>query len=768
MRIFLLPFVVLLLLLLSLNPLLAQSAGPAAAGAAPPTVAAVPAQPSHPLIVTVTDPSGALVGGARVELLAEGGAVVSVRSTSAIGDALVPGLHTGKFTLRVLAAGFAEKVLPLNVSGGPVPSGGERFAVQLEVANPGEVVVVSATRLPATESEGIGQVSALNADQLLLMQPVAANDAVRFLPGAVVNTTGQRGGLASLFVRGGNSNYNKVLVDGVPVNEPGGIFNYGDVPLASADRIELLRGAQSALYGSDAITSVVQVFSATGKSETPELNLTSSGGNFGTATGNVNLSQAVGRFDYNLFADELHTNGQGANDGYSASSQGVNTGAVLNDWASARFRLRHNNTRTGVQGGWDFNGTRLLAPDADQYARQNSTLGSLEFMLHPGKRWQHRIAGYDYYTNRLNADRVADRGCDGASVFIDCAFRTVGDINRSGFQYQGEYTPRAWAKSVFGYEFEDENAFYNASSAFGDSPTHGLRRNHALYGEELLSWKKLSLVLSGRYVHNESFGDKAVPRVAASYVLRDGTGLVGATRLRFAYATGIKAPSFEESFGNGGGFPTLPNPNLKPEETRSFEAGFTQALASDKVVFSSTYFRNRFRNQIDFAFLDCAPYCGQYVNVNQALAHGVESELQGRVSAKLTWSLSHTYTSTRIESAPFAFDPLLSEGKPLLRRPHHAGSAQVTYVAQKWGANLGGSLVGRRADSDFLGYGITHAAGYALVNLGGWYAVHPNLTAFVNVDNALNRHYNEVVGYPGLSANFRAGLRIRIGKEREH
>lgn len=749
--------------LLLLAPLNSQSSAPAAKQ--PPVVMGTT---PHLLIVTVTDPTGGLVAGARAELLAADGTLVSVRSTSAIGDAALPGLRAGKFTLRVFAPGFAPKVIPLNVGAGPVPTGGERFGVELELAKPGEVVVVSSTLLPVTESEGVGQVSKLGPDQLQVMQPAAANDAARLLPGAVVNTAGQRGGLGSLFVRGGESRYNKVLVDGVPVNEPGGVFNFGDVPLASVDRIELLRGAQSALYGSDAITSVVQVFSANGRTETPELHLSSSGGNFGTADGNAELSQAVGRFDYLLFADEFHTHGQGPNDGYSASSQGGNAGVELNTWAAARLRVRHANTRTGVPSAWDFNGDRLLAPDADQYARQNTTLGSLEFLLHPGQRWQHRITGYDYYTNRLNADSVPDRGCDGVSVFLDCPFRTVGDINRSGFQYHGEYTPRGWAKSVFGYEFEDENAFYNASSAFGDSPTHGLRRNHAVFGEELLAWKRLSLVLSGRFVHNESFGNKAVPRVAVGYTLREGNTAVGSTRLRFAYASGINAPSFEESFGNGGGFPTKPNPNLRPEQTRSFEAGVTQGFAGDRVSFSSTYFRNRFRDQIDFAFLDCDPYCGQYVNVDQALAHGVETELQGRVNAKLTWSLSHTYTSTRIEAAPFAFDPLLSEGQPLLRRPHHSGTAQVTYVTPKWGASAGGSFVGRRPDSDFLGFGVTHAAGYALVSLGGWYAVHPSVTAFVNVENALNRHYNEVVGYPGLSANVRAGLRFRIGKEREH
>ena len=125
------------------------------------------------------------------------------------------------------------------------------------------------------------------------MQPIAADDALRFLPGAVVNTAGQRGGISSLFVRGGESTYNKVIVDGVAIDNPGETFDFGTLSLAQADRLEFVRGAQSTLYGSDAMTSVVQVWTRTGSTPVPELRFGADGGNFGTANGYASLAGAL-------------------------------------------------------------------------------------------------------------------------------------------------------------------------------------------------------------------------------------------------------------------------------------------------------------------------------------------------------------------------------------------------------------------------------------------------------------------------------------------
>ena len=194
------------------------------------------------------------------------------------------------------------------------------------------------------------------------MQPISADDAVRFLPGAVVNTAGQRGGMSSLFVRGGESNYNKVIVDGVTVNEPGGTFDLGTMSLAQADRMEFVRGAQSTIYGSDAMTSVVQMWTRTGNTQTPELRFGADGGNFSTAHGEASLAGASGRFDYNVFGDQFNTSGSGINDAYSNSLEGANVGVALSDSVSLRTRFRHFNTHTGVPGEWSFNGYDPLVP----------------------------------------------------------------------------------------------------------------------------------------------------------------------------------------------------------------------------------------------------------------------------------------------------------------------------------------------------------------------------------------------------------------------
>ncbi len=703
--------------------------------------------------VKVLDPQSAAVSGAEVILLEKGrSAPVDVATTAAEGVALVRDTTAGEYLVRVLAPGFAPEEVSL-------PASQSEVTVKLRLATAAETVVVSGTRSPVPEEEAGANVSTLDSDRLQLMHPVAAGDAVRFLPGAVVNTNGRRGGLTSLFVRGGDSRYNKVIVDGVPITDPGGTFDFGVVPLQQVDRLELLRGAQSTLYGSDAMTSVVQVWTRVGSTQVPELRFGADGGNFGTAEGYLSLSGAHAAYDYNLFGDQFNSNGQGINDQYSNSSQGANLGVQFNPRALLRFRIRHSNNRSGVQSFWNFDGQPLIPPDSDQWARQNNLLASIELSLFSGSRWQHHFSGFEYNHKRRNVDTFSDPGRVSP---LDTRFDAVTDINRAGFDYQGIYWARSWAQSTLGYEFEDENG---SVGTLPDALSHGLLRNHAAYGQQVLLAGRLSLVTGARFVHNESFGNKLVPRVALSLLTHRGGQFFSGTRLRFAYATGIKEPSFSESFGNGGGFPVLPNSSLRPEETRSLEAGLQQKISANYSL-SATYFNNLFRNKIDFNFLGCNPVCaGQFVNVNEALAHGAELEFHGRPWSRLSVDSAYNYNSTQILRAPLAFDPLLGPGKPLLRRPRHSGSLLLAYLGSRWGGNLGGTFVGRRTDSDFLGFGINHAAGYARLDLGGWYAVNSRMTAYLNLENALNKHYEEVAGYPALRANFRAGVRFRIGGE---
>jgi vitamin B12 transporter len=745
---------------------------------------ALAADPHIDLHIKVVDPHSAAVAGAQVSIYRQGEASpMQVRSTSGEGEAIFHLDSATGLRAQVLAPGFAVAWSDVENASSSATATLVKVQIALQIATASETVVVSATRTPAPEQETASSVSLLSGDAIETMQPTSGADALRFLPGAVVNVAGQRGGLGSLFVRGGDSRYNKVLIDGVPVTDPGGTFNASTVPLAETDRLEFLRGAQSTLYGSDAMTSVVQVFTRNGTTETPELRFGADGGTFGTAHGFASLAGARSRFDYNAFADQFQTNGQGPNADYTNALQGGNVGVQLNERVQFRLRARHSNSRTGVPGEWDFNGQRLLAPDIDQRARANNFLASGELLISAPARWQHRLTGYEYNTRRLNEDDIPDRGCDNSQfLYTDCPFVATAHINRAGLRYQGDYTPRSWAQTTVGYEFEDENGRFYTKSVTLDSQNPplifiqtiaGLRLNHEAFVQQRLTWKRLSAIAGVRYFHSETSSaalssaavtSKAMPRVALSLLAAKGGQIFSGSRLRFSYATGIKEPRFEEQIVSDPPL-VLSNPHLKPEQNRAFEAGFEQGLFGGKYQLSGVYFNNLFRNQIDFAIVDPMTFAGQYQNIDESMAHGAEVQLTGKLSSRLSLTSAYVYTSSQILVQPFAFDPLHQPGQPLLRRPKHSGSVLITYLGSRWGANLGGSFVGRRADSDFLGFNIEHAAGYARVDLGGWYAINSRITAYANVENALNDHYNEVVGYPALTANFRAGIRFRIGGE---
>jgi outer membrane cobalamin receptor len=721
------------------------------------------------LKVKVIDPQSAAVSGAQVSLLSKGTAL-KVTTTSSEGLATFP-LTTDTYQIQILAPGFAPQTEN-------VPAHSESITIQLHLATASETVVVTATRTPVPAEESGASISTLENAQLETMNPVAADDAIRFLPGAVVNAAGQRGGLSSLFVRGGDSTYNKVIVDGVTVNEPGGTFDFGTLPLTEANRVEFLRGAQSTLYGTDAMTSVVQVFTRTGSTPTPEFRFGADGGNFSTANGFASLAGARDRFDYNAFADQFSTNGSGINDGYTDSLQGANLGAALNDKTSLRLHLRHSNSHTGVPGEFSFNGydplvpvngfsapLEPLPPDPTEWSQYNNLLGSVELAVAAPNGWQHRLTAFDYLYryNELNVNGDPAR-VDQYGDPIDFQSHEVDRINRVGFEYQGDYSERTFAglaaHTTFGYRIENENGFVGDVN-YGQ--THGQRLSNELYLQQQLTYGRLSAVVGGRFVHNSAFGNIGVPRVALTFLARHGGEILSGTRLRFSYSTGFKEPRLEETFS---GAPySIPNPTLQPERVRAFEAGLQQDLVRGKYVFNATYFNNLFRDQINYETVNFTTFVGEYFNVDKAFAQGAELELQAKLRTRLLLSTAYTYTSTEILDDPAPIDSQYNPGQPLLRRPKHSATTLLSYLGNRWGSNLSGSFVGRRPDDDFYGFNIDHAAGYLRADLGGWYAINRRVTAYANIENALDRRYNEVVRYPALPLNFRAGFRFRLGGE---
>jgi vitamin B12 transporter len=709
------------------------------------------------LKIKVVSPDQQPLSNARVLVYGDHERVIASTNTSADGVAEL-NLHNGSYDLQVLVPGFARATEHITLNGD------HESKIELRITGPSETVQVTASGTLLETALSGADVTTIDSSVLENQQPIALSSSLRTLPGAVLNASGQRGALTALFVRGGESRYNKVIVDGVPVNEVGGQYDFGTTSLVGADRIEFMRGAQSTLYGSDAMTSVVQVFSAEGKTRVPELRFGADGGTFATARGYASLAGAVNRFDYNLFGEQLNTEGQGPNGDFGLASQGGNVGVELTSKLALRWRVRHENGRVGVQNEWVFGGVPQLAPDLDAYARENNFLSSLDLTYAQSAHWRHRLTGFEYNHKRYNTDTVEDRTCS-FPFFLDCSFFQRDHQNRAGFAYQGEWSPRGWSRTTYGFDLEDENgSVVEDFSGFG-AQIHGSRVNYAGYLEQIAVWNRFTATAGVRVLHNGSFGNRAVPRVSLSYMAARGGQVFSGTRLRFTYAEGFKEPTFEESFGVGA-FGILPNPSLKPEENRSLEAGVEQQLAGGKYSVTGTYFNNQFRNLVTLQ--STSPLSSQYTNLNKTMAHGAEIGFHARWRNSIRLDTSYVYDSTQILDAPLAFDPTAQTGRPLLRRPKHAGSLLLNYFGRRWGGNVGGSFIGRRPDSDFL-FGavpaVDHTAGYALVNVGGWYSLNRFVTAYVNVENALNRRYEEVAGYPALKANFRAGMRFRFGGE---
>jgi vitamin B12 transporter len=720
------------------------------------------------LKLIVQSPSGERVSGVQVTLYrSSDNAGVGILTTTGDGAVAFSNLADGAYQVVVLAPGFAAQSLQV-----ALPQT-EPLVVQLKLTTTPQTVVVSATATPNTVNQTSVSLDLLNSAQLTLLNPPAAGDALSYIPGAIVNTSGRRGSQASLFVRGGESSYNKVLIDGVPVNDPGGFYDFGVTPMNNIQRLEVVRGPESTIYGTDAMTSVVQLWTTTGTTLKPVFEFGADGGTFSTANGYASVAGADKIFDYNFFLNQFDTQGQCINDSYTNGLQGGNVGIRFSQRVALRLRLRHSNNWTGVQSNWWFNGNPVLPPNSNQLAHQNNFLASAELAVSGPGAWQHTFSGYEYNHVQANSQATVDPGRE----FIDSPFSNLSKYNRAGFEYQGQWTPRPWAQTTVGYTFEDENGFITSVFAPGTdygsfSNTHGLRFNNYVFAQELLTWKRVSALAGVGFVNNSSFGNKVVPRASVSFLLLQGNEVFSGTRLRAGYSEGIKEPSFQQSFGISGTYPTLPNPNLQPEQNRSWEAGVEQGFFSNRLSLSALYYDNQFHNQIEYQ-TNPVDFTSQYVNFNKSMSHGAEVELRGQIASHLSFTGAYTYTSTQILEAPPCdppfCDPLIyGVGAPLLRRPKHAGTVLFTYVRPRFGATIGAVAVGRRPDSDFL-FGfippIYYAAGYARVDLGGWYNMTRHITAYANIGNALNDHYNEVLGYPALKANFRAGLRFRLGGE---
>ena len=555
--------------------------------------------PNAHLTGQVTDASGYGVAQVRVAVQPQGrDSSQTYETTSAADGTYALPLPPGSYRVHFEHPAFVPRDLTLQLA----PGVSRKLDVRLDIAQLSENVIVTANAQPLEVSQTPAPVDVISRVEIDQRQIVSLPDALATIPGGAIARTGREGGLATFFLDGGNSNFTKFFVDGTPVNEPGGFLNLSNSTLDNIDKVEVVHGAESALYGTDAVSGVVQLFSHRGETRIPEVNLFSEGGSFSSARGGAQFAGLLGGFDYSAAGSYFQTDGQGPNDSFLNRSFAGNFGYSFSDSDHLRLTVRSNSSFAGIPGP-----TLLQPANLAQNEALKILLVHLSWDFRTGSHWEHTVSGTENRTLDTNANPPF--------------FTSTDQFNRAGFREQSTYSFRNGAAAA-GYEYEVENGFPSTLSG-----QHARRNNQAGFLDaRWLPIPRLILSAGVRAEDNTTFGTRVVPRAGAVFALRYGTGFWGDTRLRFSYGQGLKEPSLDQSFGSDPCFPG--NNTLKPERSRTIDTGFDQFLASEKLRLSASYFDNRFQDIVSFAFSPViTPACsfgtGTYFNTDLARARGV-------------------------------------------------------------------------------------------------------------------------------------------------
>jgi vitamin B12 transporter len=703
----------------------------------------------------LTDASKRAVGGAHIIVTsrtAKQSATPVAETDSRDDGSFKLSVPAGEYRVVIARDAFARIERDITVTAGQQMD----LNLQLEITPLAASVVVTAEAFPVETTSSPVRVDVVTHEQIQAQETISVPDLLATLPGFSLARTSREGGQATLFLDGGNSNHTKVLIDGSPANNSGGFIDFSNLMLDNVEKIEVVHGAESAIYGSDAMDGAVQIFTRRGETRTPELDFTGDGGSFGTGHGAAELSGILGRFDYAVGATYFSTAGQGPNDLFYNREFSGNFGWKFSDTNSLRVTVRHNTSDAGIPGQ-----TILEMPDLYQTNDRHDFSGNVTWNAQKGQHWLWRLSASETDLHTNDTENNPDP---------DLSFVSIDQFNRVQGNAQATYLFSGAAVTA-GYQYEVENGFPSALT-----PEHARRNNQGGYVDgRWQATKRLTLTAGFRADNNTSFGTHVVPRVGAAYLLHASNGAVGDTRMHAFYGQGIDEPRMDQSFGADPCFPG--NPNLLPEESRTASGGIDQGFASNRVHLSADYFYTELHNVISFTFMPpptplppndpCTFGTGTYFNTDLAIARGVNLSGDVRISRRLSFSGHYSYDNTLVLKAPNATDPSEIVGNHLLRRPANSGTAIVNYSRGRFNGNALAYFSGKRTDSDFLFDSTTtqHDPGYLRLDVAASYRVQRNTTLFVRVGNLLNRQYQEALGYPALGREIRVGLKLKFGGE---
>ena len=768
-----------------------------------------PAAAQAPVVVTglVTDPSGGVLPGAAIEAL-RGLRVLAVATTGVDGRYRLELPADGAERVTARLAGFAPAhAVPT------VDSGAATVDFQLDLAPLRDAVVVTASRTPERRAAVTESHAVFDAEELRRLGSPSVADVLRQVPGFSVQSTGREGSIASVFARGGESDYNHVLIDGVRVNADGGTYDFSRVSAGEIDRVEVVRGAQSALYGSDAIGSVIQIFTKRGAPDSgPRLTGSLEGGSFGTSRGDLRLlGGARRRLDYQLGVAHRSTAGAFRDrlpepDRFDQQVLDGNLGALLGDHTRLRSGLRYSSARANAVGPISYapgdTGTGYDTAALTWHLDLNQRLGSrvdhafTASYFRAGRRSDDGIADPRYLVRAVLEGRpgalypsgprlvrlldesafdalAADPARLGAGQFLahsgpysgyDYPFTFETELRRPAARYQVNATWLDRQVLSAGYDY------YREINALDDSQRVA---NRSWFVQQQLAVAEAWFVTGGaRIDDNAHYGTAVNPKLSAGgWPLPVRTGALSSVKVSANLGTGIKNPTFSQLYGSQWVDGDL---SLRPEQAVTADVGAELTFADRRWLARATWFGNDYTGQIAYAPSPGGGGDGvaDYVNIDGSRAAGLELEfgLQrpfGGLTASAAYALVDTEVVTN-RSTSEQFQP----GQPLLRRPRHSGHLRVDYTRGRAGLHLNLVVTGDRHDSAFLGLqrvsdgrpvDITVNPGYALITLGGQVRVHEGLTLFARIDNAADAAYDSALGYPGLPRAVVAGGRFTVG-----
>jgi iron complex outermembrane receptor protein/vitamin B12 transporter len=757
----------------------------------------------------ITDPVGKLVPGAKIAIL-QNNKEVTHGTSDADGAFEVTLPDGGRYDVQVEAAGFATQAVPsVFVAGGKTT---ELPTVTLSIGPLAQQIVVSATGTATPDTQVGASVSVIDDEEIQTLNKLDVLENLRLIPGAQIVQTSQRGGLTSLFIRGGNSDFNKVLVDGIPVNDIGGAFDFAQLGNTGVGNLEVLRGSNSVLYGSDALSGVVNVTSERGETPVPELRYSVDGGNFGTFRQDVSLSGVFHSLDYYSEFSRFDTQGSLPNNYFHNATVNTNVGYQLNSTTTIRATFRHIATGVGSPNALDFYGI----PDKAWQTNRNTYAGGT-IQNQTTSKWHNSVqfvyaqfgsvyedpepTGEPFEGNYLG-NLVTIRGANGYSVSGQAILDYGGTYPMVYPDYEARRSVYAqsdynffgdWIGLVgFRYEHEDGEGFTRNNYST-------LLEGHGSIGHRFFA------TFGGGFEHNSFFGFAATPRVSLAYYLRKPlkSGFFGETKLKFNFGEGIKeASTLEQSAA----LITVLTPQqiaqynvqpIGPERSRTFDFGVDQRLGNRSIL-SVTFYYNNFYNLISFLGVGdliaigvppevatATPDGGAYVNATSQRTKGAEVDYKVDLGHGFLFQGEYTYTDGLVTKAfgEPSFNPLFPEipigafspleGARPFRIAPQSGSLRLFYSRKKFNAVLTGYFVGRRDDTTALydaNFGNTMllpnrnlAAAYQKVDLSAGYALKPYMTLYTSIENLFSEHYDAAFGFPALPFTIRSGIRFTIG-----